>query len=95
MQTRIETRLPPCITLGALINVGMLGLIDASQKCDPTCASTFRQYARQQRITTPCTTSRCSDAVETITQGRERKTPHAHVGGVHEPYSPMLRASSM
>ena len=30
MQTRIATRLPPCITLGALINVGVLGLIDAS-----------------------------------------------------------------
>ena len=34
---------PPCIALGALINVGVLWLIDASQKDDPTRASTFRQ----------------------------------------------------
>jgi hypothetical protein len=36
---RIAPQLPPCIALGALINVGVLGLIDASQKDDPTCAT--------------------------------------------------------
>jgi hypothetical protein len=40
---RIAPQLPPCIALGALINVGVLWLIDASQKDDPTRASTFRQ----------------------------------------------------
>jgi len=65
---RIVTRLPPCITLGGSHQCWRAGLIDASKKYDPTRASTFRLYARQQRITTPCTTTRCSDAVESMTQ---------------------------
>jgi RNA polymerase sigma factor for flagellar operon FliA len=42
---RIAIRLPPHISVGDLINAGVIGLIDAIEKFDPTRDNTFKTYA--------------------------------------------------
>ena len=42
---RIASRLPPHIALDDLINAGVIGLIDAIEKYDPTRDNTFKTYA--------------------------------------------------
>src|SRR5262252_3984898 len=42
---RIAARLPPHISLDDLINAGVIGLIDAIEKYDPTRDNTFKTYA--------------------------------------------------
>ena len=43
---RIAVTLPPCLTRDDLVQVGVLGLLDARAKYDPTRGQTFPQYAR-------------------------------------------------
>lgn len=42
---RVAARLPPHIALDDLINAGVIGLIDAIEKFDPTRDNTFKTYA--------------------------------------------------
>src|SRR5919108_2008929 len=42
---RVAARLPPHIALDDLINAGVIGLIDAIEKYDPTRDNTFKTYA--------------------------------------------------
>jgi RNA polymerase sigma factor FliA len=42
---RIATRLPPHISVDDLINAGVIGLIDAIEKYDPSRDNTFKTYA--------------------------------------------------
>jgi RNA polymerase sigma factor FliA len=42
---RIATRLPPHISIDDLINAGVIGLIDALEKYDPSRDNTFKTYA--------------------------------------------------
>src|SRR5262245_50343023 len=42
---RIATRLPPHISIEDLINAGVIGLIDAIEKYDPSRDNTFKTYA--------------------------------------------------
>lgn len=42
---RVAARLPPHIALEDLINAGVIGLIDAIEKYDPTRDNTFKTYA--------------------------------------------------
>jgi RNA polymerase sigma factor for flagellar operon FliA len=42
---RIATRLPPHISIEDLINAGVIGLIDALEKYDPSRDNTFKTYA--------------------------------------------------
>jgi len=42
---RIAARLPPHISIEDLINAGVIGLIDAIEKYDPTRDNTFKTYA--------------------------------------------------
>ncbi len=42
---RIATRLPPHISIDDLINAGVIGLIDAIDKYDPSRDNTFKTYA--------------------------------------------------
>jgi RNA polymerase sigma factor FliA len=42
---RIATRLPPHISVDDLMNAGVIGLIDAIEKYDPSRDNTFKTYA--------------------------------------------------
>jgi RNA polymerase sigma factor for flagellar operon FliA len=42
---RIATRLPPHVSVDDLINAGVIGLIDAIEKYDPSRDNTFKTYA--------------------------------------------------
>ena len=42
---RLACRLPASVCLDDLISAGVIGLMDAIEKYDPTCAATFKTYA--------------------------------------------------
>ena len=48
LATRLSAKLPPSIEVDDLVGAGMLGLIDAAEKFDPSRGIRFRTYAERR-----------------------------------------------
>jgi RNA polymerase sigma factor for flagellar operon FliA len=75
---RLAARLPPAVALDDLINAGVIGLIDAIEKYDPSRENTFKTYAEFRIQGAMLDTVRSLDWVPRSVRQKERALAQAY-----------------